>query len=71
MDNPIINIVELRDGLHTQRDNRVKIKARRNITTQFGFIAKGQVGFVPRSWIEKIITGGCSCRGSINWFEYV
>jgi len=71
MDNTIIHSVKLRDGLHSPGNNGVKIKARRNITTQFGFIAKGQVGFVPRSWIEKIITGGCSCRGSINWFEYV
>lgn len=49
----------------------IKIRARRQITTGLGTIKQGEVGFVPKGWIEKVISNrGCSCKGSINWFTY-
>jgi hypothetical protein len=48
-----------------------KIRARRDIVTEYGFIAKGETGFVPASWVQKVISGGCSCRGSVNWFTFI
>ena len=60
------------DGLQrvdVHPDDVVKIRARRQIVTTFGHITPGAVGFVPRQWIEKIVSNrGCSCNGSPNWF---
>ena len=48
-----------------------KIKAKRDIITEAGFIKAGQVGFVSASWVQALKKNkSCSCKGSLNWFTW-
>lgn len=48
----------------------VRVKARRDIITELGFIKKGKTGYVTRAWIERVIASRCGSCGSTNWFSY-
>jgi len=50
---------------------KVRIKAKRDIITESGFIKAGQTGWVSKTWIERAVSGGCSCNGSLNWFTFI
>jgi len=49
----------------------VRVLALRRIVTEISIIQKGEVGLVPRAWIDKAIAGNCSCKGSANWFRVI
>ena len=59
-------------GMHGDPHRYLRIKAKRKIITEAGTIDPGEVGYVPRTWIEKVVNNrGCACNGSIGWFEFV
>lgn len=67
---PVLVLLPKDDG-RSGEVQAIRVQAYRDITTELGFIKKGESGFVPTSWINKVIAGGCSCKGSPNWFRII
>jgi len=66
--------VDPANGLHgdDKKAGYIRIQAKRQIITEAGKIEAGETGFVPREWIQRVLSNkGCSCNGSVNWFEFV
>ena len=65
----------LRNGKDQDQNSAVedgtKILAYRNIVTERGFIAQGEVGYVSKAWINKIIQERCACKGNLSWFKFL
>lgn len=47
----------------------VKVFAYREIVSEAGLVKAGTVGYVAKAWINRAVAGGCSCKGSTNWFR--
>ena len=57
---------------HKNKGHHVRVQALREIHTTAGRLNKGELGFVPREWIERVLKNrGCSCNGSINWIKFI
>lgn len=59
------------NGASEIQEEKVFIKAKRDILTPEGLIKKGAKGWVSKTWAIRAATNnGCACGGSANWFSY-
>lgn len=48
-----------------------KVRAKRTIITEFGRLDKGEIGYVPAQWVERLKRNRCGCGATINSIEFI